>query len=674
MLSKIKNLDSEQNQNKNQSLKKESCSLMTIKILLVALIFIALGTIIIGGGYLIARYAIIPPSNTDFPIVNPIVETQCKIDSDCEFVYVGSDICPPCDTLSEEYQCLNESEKIKIWEEQIERDKFKPITACSSCAVEFDRYTCKCANGKCEKVKEELIEEVSITTDKIEYEQGETVNITVKNNLDNPIKHLKGAGCGLQGFSNGEWANVSSRSCMWEGESKLKSNSEYNFDWVSSRWGLEKYRIAFHYQEQKLIETKEIGKIICGSKNIPDELEKLLLNGKWINNDVEPGAMCRACGCFGTAKDAWSINGINIDVTHISCSGNIYTIKYKGEEYNCLSENYKPLYEQASLYPKVPENWSLIYSNEFTIKEKSVLDLRCGEKVTGEGNCPGAWLGYEFDQNEGICIKRGVSGCSYKTPFETLEECQEVCEKKECAKEGELINFPVGTNKNLPDVCCEGLKGLAGFGINENDECEQLKGGPFLTCMPCGNGICESINNFNENKCNCSEDCEEYDKEVKYQIFSSGIGTSDREEIIDYTYIYKNDKLPKTIELDGNIVTIQKIEIQKTGGFMAYATISHNGKEKKVGFWHPDGKVQNEKNGCLDKNNKYVCGGGLAMNIKEWTEESTKEEKEKGILYATYFERFFLQEIDYDFNSDNWNYIKIIFSSYREPNYPEILF
>ncbi len=91
--------------------------------------------------------------------------------------------------------------------------------------------------------------------------------------------------------------------------------------------------------------------------------------------------------------------------------------------------------------------------------------------------------------------------------------------KESCAKAGELINYPSGTNKNLPDVCCDGLKGLAGFGINENGECERLKGGPFLTCMSCGNGICESINNFNENKCNCPEDCGEKSDTSNWQIY-----------------------------------------------------------------------------------------------------------------------------------------------------------
>jgi len=85
----------------------------------------------------------------------------------------------------------------------------------------------------------------------------------------------------------------------------------------------------------------------------------------------------------------------------------------------------------------------------------------------------------------------------------------EVCEKAVCAKEGEFINYNSGTNKNLPDVCCEELRGLFPYEI-KNGKCERLisVNGLFLTCIPCGNGICESINNFDENRCNCPEDCE----------------------------------------------------------------------------------------------------------------------------------------------------------------------
>ncbi len=227
----------------------------------------------------------------------------------------------------------------------------------------------------------------------MEYEQGETVEIIVKNNLNSLIKHLKGVGCGLQSFSDGEWKNVSSRSCRWEGEDKLKPDSEYNFDWVSSKWGLEKYRIAFHYQEQELIETKEIGKIICGSEDVSEELEKLLLSGNWIEGNNKGCVSCDACGCSCVAKDVWIVEGAIIDINYVSCGGNSYTIKYKGEGYNCVPENYKPLYEQASIYSKVPENWETIYSNEFTIKEKSALDAKCKDNIflTWEKFVNGVW-------------------------------------------------------------------------------------------------------------------------------------------------------------------------------------------------------------------------------------------------------------------------------------------
>ena len=144
------------------------------KMVLIIVMIVMLGTLFGATSYLLKM------PKTDLQIVNPVIETQCKVDSDCELVYVGQDVCPPCDTLSKEYQCLSESEKIKIWDE---RDKSKPVVACSPCEVEFDRYTCECENGKCEKVKEDLVEEVSITTDKMEYEQGENVSIAIENNF-----------------------------------------------------------------------------------------------------------------------------------------------------------------------------------------------------------------------------------------------------------------------------------------------------------------------------------------------------------------------------------------------------------------------------------------------------------------------------------------------------------
>ena len=216
-------------------------------------------------------------------------------------------------------------------------------------------------------------EEVTITTDKTEYEQGEMVKIIIKNNLNNPIKYLENIACGLQVFSNEGWKYVNT-SCAWSKGSKLEPNTESIFNLTN----LDKpgrYRIALHYKELKVINTKELGKMVC--EDIPKELEELLLNGKWIKNDVEPCKMCQACFvCSCTMENVWSVDGASIDVTHISCAGSVYRIKYKNETIVCYSENYRTPYV---IEPKVylPKDWSIIYSNEFVIKEKVTCDW-CG--------------------------------------------------------------------------------------------------------------------------------------------------------------------------------------------------------------------------------------------------------------------------------------------------------
>ena len=60
---------------------------------------------------------------------------------------------------------------------------------------------------------------------------------------------------------------------------------------------------------------------------------------------------------------------------------------------------------------------------------------------------------------------------------------------------------------DYPDFCCSGLKGLRAYKVNDRGECEGITGTPYLTCAPCGNGICDDIDLWFENKCNCPEDC-----------------------------------------------------------------------------------------------------------------------------------------------------------------------
>ena len=154
---------------------------------------------------------------------------------------------------------------------------------------------------------------------------------------------------------------------------------------------------------------------------------------------------------------------------------------------------------------KTPSGETIQSANQETESYYNLLEKKCA----GSSCCLSSLKimranNYEEADKDGKCPNR------FKADELRCESSLSWCEpiEKDCAKAGEIINHPAGYSKNLPDKCCEGLEELSAYRI-ENGECEVLIGGPFSTCMPCGNGICESINNFKENKCNCPEDCGE---------------------------------------------------------------------------------------------------------------------------------------------------------------------
>ena len=77
---------------------------------------------------------------------------------------------------------------------------------------------------------------------------------------------------------------------------------------------------------------------------------------------------------------------------------------------------------------------------------------------------------------------------------------------EECAEEGEMFSF---VYSEYPDHCCDGLTEWdSGFDtrISIGDDCYETgfeAGAPVGTCINCGNGNCEDI----EDICNCPEDC-----------------------------------------------------------------------------------------------------------------------------------------------------------------------
>ena len=78
------------------------------------------------------------------------------------------------------------------------------------------------------------------------------------------------------------------------------------------------------------------------------------------------------------------------------------------------------------------------------------VDARCEQQVKGIGICDGMTNGYQYNQETEKCEIKEVSGCGADSPFDSLGECQTICEQKEdipvecpndciCDPEGNII-------------------------------------------------------------------------------------------------------------------------------------------------------------------------------------------------------------------------------------------
>ena len=272
------------------------------------------------------------------------------------------------------------------------------------------------------QIEPNLISQVIITTDKTEYEQGEMLKVTVRNNQTKSIWFME-QGC------NHQW---------WEIEKQENEN-----------WKPESLMLPY------IIDSKET---------------------------------CRNC----------IASPLNFELKPKSEISYEWNLRY------CKNSNpalFEPGHYRLCFYAKPTKDvygGKIIYSNEFTIKEKSALDPRCSEKVKGDNGCGAQWFGYEFDQSKGICVMKVVVGCSYKTPFNSLEECQKVCENK-------IICRDENYGCTIDDIpCCSGLKEIPLAYENKKGKCvTSVPCGSI--CVSCGDGICEDTRI--ENKCNCPEDC-----------------------------------------------------------------------------------------------------------------------------------------------------------------------
>lgn len=153
---------------------------------------------------------------------NLFCNKSCKVDNDCKFTC-------GCGAINKNEICHDEG------------------TVYDCVAQEV-----KCEKGKCVEGEEIISEGVTITTDKVDYEQGETIRITVRNNLDREIWYSEGCRIDfgvLYRLEDDYWKDVLfSFPLEWKGNEtcelilcervepvEIKPNSE-----ISQEWRLEK--------------------------------------------------------------------------------------------------------------------------------------------------------------------------------------------------------------------------------------------------------------------------------------------------------------------------------------------------------------------------------------------------------------------------------------------------
>ena len=185
--------------------------------------------------------------------------TNCNLNSDC--------IC--CDVIKD-----RNYEKICANKNYMEENNFGCLLAESPYAFCMT-HQCKCENNKCTAV-EKSTQDVTLTTDKTEYERGDTVKITLKNNLDKPVFYLAGLTyCSTKPYEvyqffhvQGEekWLKVMlspSKCAQVEGAglpiyTELNAGESIEFTWNPGIWGTT-HKISMKYKKSKNIEDlKEI--------------------------------------------------------------------------------------------------------------------------------------------------------------------------------------------------------------------------------------------------------------------------------------------------------------------------------------------------------------------------------------------------------------------------------
>ncbi len=409
------------------------------------------------------------------------IDNSCEIDSDCKPLNFGGNWMNIC--VNKNTNTLAVQSAVKNF-----------LMKCPFPGVWPPVDECSCVENKCATIIKKP-QEVTIATDKTEYEQGETVKFSLVNNFPKSIWYVSGEwNCNtkpyeIYNFSNNAWSRILTYAPICSDVvgagapiyKELLSNNSISLEWNQNQWDYYtetysaqagKYKISMRYKENKdakipdntiysnefTIKEKQSDVTITTDKteyeqgevikvavenNIDEDL--FLLNFRfeslqvkednswvYVKNSIMHGMSPKLDKKIST-KDKITENVFSYELF-------TYGEYPSSDSYYRLAET---VYFQCKNIIDLDEcNKKTIYSNEFKFKGKSAVDPRCSQKAKGIGFCRGFWEGYEFDQNLGKCVKTGASGCDAKIPFSTLEECQRVCENECFTKIPITINLP----------------------------------------------------------------------------------------------------------------------------------------------------------------------------------------------------------------------------------------
>lgn len=150
---------------------------------------------------------------------------------------------------------------------------------------------------------------------------------------------------------------------------------------------------------------------------------------------------------------------------------------------------------------------------------------------------------------------------------------------------------------------------------------------------------------------------------VKYELYS----IKDDSKILGLSAITTSDNLPKQLQIGGETIILKEVTVEKAKlapdrSFSVYLITEYKGTEKKIGFWYNNPDPLNDTNGCggSPSSGGGDCGGVLMIEVDRSETEPSQEDLEKGIALKVLIIKYLgVFSIDYNFATNDWNYIEI---------------